>query len=390
MAAVVGRLLVGGAFCAAGVLGLAALLGRGDRDGFGAVVAALLPDLRPPAAATGALEQLALVLRGAATAALALGGVLVVGRLLGRYLRRPGPSALPGPLGRAATRARAQLAPRLLELTLGRDSLAEPYEIAKLLDGLAGVLRPKARFHPRGLLGPDPLSLAIVNHPPTRSVRFALAVAPRAERAVLARIRATYPDVRARPLRLWDDIDVARPLDMLRGRAHGACPLDVVRLKKRSRWLWALQTTKDYQHSLVDALVTTMSGSGVASICQLVVTPAPALVERYAGAALRRRERRLRRERQANSAEPGVDSAVAQKQIKGALEGVGRALFWFDYGIAVPRGHSGAALELAGVLGEARQDNSCARGRSGCGGGLSLGASPTTWRRRFRRCGRAP
>jgi hypothetical protein len=351
------RLFVGGAFWAAGLVALAVLLGSADRGGLGDVVDAFLADLRLPAGVTAAVELLALLLRAAATAALVLGAIVVLGRLLGRYLRRPGRSALPGALGRAATRGRAQLEPRLLELTLGRDSLAEPYEIAKLLDGLAGVLRPKARLHPRVLLGPDPLSLAIVNHPPTRSVRFALAVAPRAERAVLARIRATYPDVRARSLRLWDDVELVGHVDALRGRASRRCPLDVVRLKKRSRWLWALQTTKDYQHSLVDALVTTMSGSDVASVCQLVVTPAPALVERYAGAALRRRERHLRRERQANSVEPGVDSAVAQKQIKGALEGVGRALFWFDYRIAVPRGQPGAALELAGVVGEARQDN---------------------------------
>jgi hypothetical protein len=355
MTLAVRRFLVGLAFCIGAAVAYGFLLRRRDPGAFGHLVDGLVPDVRLPGAAYALLDVAAGALRVGVALGVAVGLVATLGRLLGRWLHRPYSRGSPGPPG-AAARAREEFRPQLLELTLGRDSLAEPYEIAKLLDGLAGILRPRARLHPRVLLGPDPLSLVLVNHPPTRSVRFAVAVAPRAAQAALARIRATYPEVRTRPLALWDDVALDAPLRALRGRA-APCPVEVVRLKKRSRWLWSLQTTKDYQHSLVDALVTTMAASGVPSVCQLVVTPVPALVERYAGAALRRRERSLRAETQLSAAEPGVDSAVAQKHIKGALEGVGRALFWFDYRIAVPRGHSGAALELAGVLGEARQDN---------------------------------
>jgi hypothetical protein len=87
------RLFVGGAFWAAGLVALAVLLGSADRGGLGDVVDAFLADLRLPAGVTAAVELLALLLRAAATAALVLGAIVVLGRLLGRYLRRPGRSA---------------------------------------------------------------------------------------------------------------------------------------------------------------------------------------------------------------------------------------------------------------------------------------------------------
>ncbi len=56
-------------------------------------------------------------------------------------------------------------------------------------------------------------------------------------------------------------------------------------------------------------------------------------------------------------AEPGVDSVVAQKHLQGAVEGVGRAWWWFDIRVIVPRGHEPYARQVAGVIQETRGEN---------------------------------
>lgn len=295
-----------------------------------------IPDVAP---ALHAAERIGI---GAAAIAGTWIAVSLGGRLVGRHLRRADRSRLPGRLGASVDRRRARLAPAAVELLLGRDSLAEPYEVAKLFDGLAGVLRPRTRFTPGALLGPHPLALAVLSDTRDGSVRFVVQVAPVLQPAVIARLRATYRDVDVRPLS-----DALVPDDRVA----------VVRLKKRSRWLYALQTTKDFQHSVIESLVQTMHGTGTDACVQLVLTPAPATVERFAARALRRRERALRAETSYSPNEPGVESVVAQKTIKGAVEGVGRALLWFELRVAVPRGRRDIALQLAGVLNEARQDN---------------------------------
>ncbi len=290
-----------------------------------------LPDWLPAAA-------LALIALSAA-AAVALG----VGRLLGRYLRhagRPG-RLVPAPLRPTVARARARMAPTTLEIKLGRDSLAEPYEVAKLFDGISGVLRPRSRTSHRTFLGPDPMALTMLASGPDRTTRFFLHAAPARQATIAARLRATYRDL------------VLEPAEPLRIPTDAA----VVRLKKRRRALYALQTTKDYQHSGVESLLATMHGEGIDCLVQLAVTPTTGRREDRAAAALKRRERQLNAESSFDSHDPGVASAVAQKGIKGSIESVGRALYWFDLRICVPREHHDAALRLAGVLNEARQDN---------------------------------
>ena len=256
----------------------------------------------------------ALTVSGAAT-------VSAVGaRLLGREIRRRG-------------NVRYEILP-------GRAALAEPHEIAKAMDGIAGILRPRARLHRVRLLGPEPLALTTLFDPATRSARFVLQAAPPVADAVVARLRAAYPGLRVRPLEL------CLP-------SHG---LAVVRLKKRRRWLFSLQTGKDYRHAVMESLVHELCGLAAPALVQLVVTPAPAMIERGSARALRRRERRLRSQTAAAETEPGVDSAVAQKDIKGAVEGVGRSVFWFDLRVV---GHRDGDVvhHLAAVLNEVRQDN---------------------------------
>ena len=64
--------------------------------------------------------------------------------------------------------------------------------------------------------------------------------------------------------------------------------VEVLRLKKARRWLWALATTKDYEHAPIESLVSVMHATRVRCVVELVLTPAPVLLDRYAGRALAR------------------------------------------------------------------------------------------------------
>lgn len=295
----------------------------------------------------------------AAVATLIVLTVGAAGRALGRRLRQPHPIPPRWPASARLERLRTQLSPVRMELLLARDSLAEPYEIIKLADGLASILRSRRRFRPARLLGPDSIVFEQSALPDDRAVGFYVTCPARAERAVLARLRAAYPGLRARPATAYPllaGIDAPRTAARRRAGERRRVGVDVVRMKKTRRWVWSLQTTKDYTHSTVESIVYHLHAAGCAASVQLVLTPTPATVERYAGRVLRRHERTLRAETGAG-VEPGIESVTAQKDLKGAVEGVGRAYYWFDWRVVVPRGRGDVADALTGALGELRQDN---------------------------------
>ena len=251
------------------------------------------------------------------------------------------------------------------ELRLGRDDHASPYEISKVFDGIAGALRPSVVR--RLLAGPPTLVLRVVSEGGSRSVRF-LVTAPHVfHPAIAARLRATYPDTRLIPIDAAEADPFAlgaivSPGAALRARLHREplqpVPVEVLRVKKARRWVWALSTTKDYEHSVVESLVSVMHALPGGCVVELLLTPAPAILERYTGHALKGRERRFMTSSNAlGPAEPGVESVVAQKHIQGAVEGVGRAWWWFDYRIVVPHGQEPYARQVAGVVQETRGEN---------------------------------
>lgn len=292
--------------------------------------------------------------------ALSLTAVSVLGHLVGRYLRRPGPSGLPGPLGAAVERVRARWAIDRRELVLGREDHADPYQVARVFDDFAELLRPLAKWR-RFVLGPDPLCLQILSDPATRKVRFTIGARHDRLHVIEHRLRSTYPD--ARLVAFTGDVlsHVAGPLSAFR---HGAepCPVDVVRLKKARRWLWALQTTRDYAHSPVESLLATLAGLDVPAHIEWVLTPAPKLMEARVAHGLQAEERSRNAESNMSAVAPGVESVVVQQQMKGASENIGRSLFLFDIRVAVPHGHRAVAGELAGVLsGGSRSDNELRR-----------------------------
>jgi hypothetical protein len=250
------------------------------------------------------------------------------------------------------------------ELRLGRDDHASPYEVSKVFDGIAGALRP--HLVGRVLAGPETLVLKIANDPDAKTVRFFVCATAGFHAPIAARLAATYPDVKLSPLDTSESdplglAGIPSPFQALNARLRGepTAPLgvEVLRLKKARRWLWALATTKDYEHAPIESLVSVMHATRVRCVAELVLTPAPVLLDRYAGRALRGRERSLKLEGGFSPQEPGVQSVVAQKHLKGALEGVGRALWWFDYRVLVPAGSQAAGRHIAGVVQETRAEN---------------------------------
>jgi hypothetical protein len=251
------------------------------------------------------------------------------------------------------------------ELRLGRDDQASPYEVGKVFDGMAGALRPGIMRRP--LVGPPTLTLKIVSEGAAESVRFLVQAPAVYHPAIAARLRATYPDTRLIPV----DASHADPFALSTLASPGAAvrallrlrepvppvPVDVLRVKKARRWLWALATTKDYEHSLIEGLLSVMHALATPCIVELLLTPAPTLLERHTGHALVRRERRFIADRALGANEPGADSVVAKKHLQGAVEGVGRAWWWFDLRVIVPRGHEPHARQLAGVIQETRGEN---------------------------------
>ena len=250
------------------------------------------------------------------------------------------------------------------ELRLGRDDQASPYEISKVFDGIAGALRPGIVRRP--LTGPPTLALKIVSEGGARSVRFLVQAPPVYHASIAARLRATYPDTRVIPIDAahadpFTLSSVVSPWVAIRALLHrkrvAPVQVDMLRVKKARRWVWALATTKDYEHSLMESLVSVMHALTTPCTLELLLTPAPTVLERYTGHALRRRERRFMADGSFGPTEPGVDSVVAQKHIQGAVEGVGRAWWWFDMRVIVPRGHEPHARQVAGVIQETRGEN---------------------------------
>ncbi len=139
----------------------------------------------------------------------------------------PKPVGRRWPLRAALSRLQDQLVATSVELVLARDALAEPYEVAKLADGLLPILRTQRRLVPAALLGPDTLILEQRTAGGQSTVAFVLTTSARALPAVLARVRATYPGTHTQP---------AEPAAALADPKAG-----VVRLKKRRPWVWSLQ-----------------------------------------------------------------------------------------------------------------------------------------------------
>jgi hypothetical protein len=256
-----------------------------------------------------------------AAAVMLLGGaaLLVVSRLVHRHRRA----------GELAT----------FELRLGRDDLANPYRVQEALEGIAGAI--SARWYERLWRGQDHFALE-VHRLPDRSIRFTLAAPRRLVPAIAGPLEDLYPDVR---------------LIEQHGRPGWAAA--VVRLKKRRSYVLSLQTVRTYEHAFCESLVALLGSLQANTTVQLVLCPAPALIHRRARRLLKRRERALNQGDRQDPLDPGMDSVVEAKELKGGLETQHRSLLYFDLRVAGE--DPDAVRRIAGSFSQLRSENELVR-----------------------------
>lgn len=228
------------------------------------------------------------------------------------------------------------------QLVLGREDLAMPYEVDAAIEGVCGQLR--ARWYERLAYGQDHFALEI-HYTTQAQVAFTLAAPARAVPALRAALENLYPDVQLE--RVGE------------GPARPRWFFHVVRLKKRRSFIYSLQTTRDYQHSFVEALVAALAQTTAGISVQLVLTPAPLRLQSRARRLLEQHERQLNRRDRRDPLDPGAGSVVAAKESKGALETQHRALFYFD--LRVGGVDRDAVRRLAGLYDQLRSENELAR-----------------------------
>jgi hypothetical protein len=242
-------------------------------------------------------------------------------------------------VSRLAARRRRVRALVTLELRLGRDDLANPFRVQEAFEGIVGAIG--ARWYRRLVSGQDHFALE-VHRLPDGSIRFTLAAAAHLIATLAGPLEDLYPDMRL----------IEQP-----GRPAWAAA--VTRLKKRRAHVLSLQTTRNYEHSFSESLVALLGSLNANTSVQLVLTPAPALIHARARQLLKRRERGLNQSDRRDALDPGTDSVVEAKELKGALETQHRSLCYFD--LRVTGEDVAAVRRVAGVFGQLRSENELVR-----------------------------
>jgi hypothetical protein len=242
-------------------------------------------------------------------------------------------------LSRVAHRRRRAAATATWELRLGRDDLANPYRVQEAFEGIVGAA--SARWYERIWRGQDHFAFE-VHRLADLSVRFTVT----APRPLLPALRGPLED-------LYPDVELVELTD--RPTPSGC----VVRLKKGRSFVLSIQTTRNYEHAFAESLVALLSALEGELTVQLVLTPAPGLVHRRARKLLKRRERGLNQRDRRDPVDPGTDSVVEAKELKGALELQHRSLLWFD--LRVGGGDATEVRRVAGLFAQLRSENEFAR-----------------------------
>jgi hypothetical protein len=235
-------------------------------------------------------------------------------------------------------RARARLMTRW-ELRLGRDDLANPYQVQEAFEGIAGALG--VRWWERIWRGPDHFALEI-HRMPDESIRFTAAIPRGLESAIRGPLEDLYPDV-----------------ELIEVEGHPSWGHCVVRLKKTRSFVLSIRTTRNYEHAFCESLVALMGTADRELTVQLVLTPAPGFVHRRARRLLKRRERSLQHADQRDAGELGIDSIVESKELKGALELQHRSLLYFD--LRVTGTKASEVRRVAGSFSQLRSENELGR-----------------------------
>jgi hypothetical protein len=221
------------------------------------------------------------------------------------------------------------------ELRLGRDDLANPYRVQEMFEGIAGAIR--SRWYERLWRGCDHFAVEI-HWLPDLSIRFTIAAPIYLARAIKGPLEDLYPDVE------------------LDGSSGGPTwGQTIVRLKKRRPFVLSIQTNRNYEHAFAESLVALLSAHDHETTVQLVLTPAPGLIDRRARKLLKKRERALQHADHRDPGELGIDSVVEAKELKGALELQHRSLLSFD--LRVIGSDPTTTKRVAGLFSQLRSEN---------------------------------
>jgi hypothetical protein len=162
--------------------------------------------------------------------------------------------------------------------------------------------------------------------------------------------------VRSSVEHLYPDMTVVRLSEQ---QARQVRPVErlthVVRLKLARSHIHALQTSRDYQDSFTEGLLTDMAKVPGPAVVQLCLTPVPRVIERRARRQLKKHERGLRAEGQSDEVEPGPDSQLEQADVKSAMDAQAKGLHYAEIRVAAT--NASAARELAGSFGAVRAHN---------------------------------
>jgi Replication-relaxation len=193
------------------------------------------------------------------------------------------------------------------------------------------------RWHQRLLFGQRSIALEVTMAHDTEGERAAcLSVVcpePLAD-SVEGSLLACYPDSR-----------------LVRGRPGLPTTSEVIRLKKRHRFVWALRPPPEEERggrNLVDAILVQMTSVSGTAVVQYVLTPTPAAFDRVARQRFRASERRGQQGRTLDPAAPGLRSMVVGEELKGGLTIQHRPLFFAD--LRVSAGSYGTCCAIAGTI----------------------------------------
>jgi hypothetical protein len=193
-----------------------------------------------------------------------------------------------------------------------------------------------------------------------RAERALLAIAcPQGmERMVQAALRSAYPNASLVPLGeklMWGRTGSARspgtPLGegaLPGGAAHR--PPALLRLRKHTGFIKRVKQLDRYELAReppMDRLITVMGACGVQACVQLALTPAPALLERYAKWRYKRHEDHLSRERREHLFVRDR-SLVEDAELRGGLAVQHRPLYFVDLRVLAPS--RGACEQIASEL----------------------------------------
>lgn len=196
---------------------------------------------------------------------------------------------------------------------------AQPEEVRRLLESWHQQLLQ--RWYRRLALGQPSMALEIVMAPDSEGDRAARlsVVCPEAMAAGLeGALLACYPDSR-----------------LLRGGQALPRVERIIRLKKRTTFVWALRTQTDGdERNGMDALLTQMSSVPDTAVVQFALTPTPALFDRYSRSRFSSLERSAEGARKFDPASPGLRSEVFGAELQGGLSVQHRPLFFTDIRVA--------------------------------------------------------